>query len=200
MMPYEIATIPDKNKIHLSPMFFVNHFYGNHPYQPLTYGHLGWIQKQGLYLKMTCEENPDGPEFTKINEPVYKDSAMEAFFKFDIKSSDYFNFEMNSHGALLAQYGPTRNGRIFLTMDQLKLLEYGCAVHDDYWTMELLLTLDFIRQFYPSFDFNARHIFLFNFYKIQESGEKEHYASCYPLSGLQPDFHRPEDFSRGIIV
>lgn len=199
-MPYEIATIPDKNKIHLSPMFFVNHFYGSHPYQPLTYGHLGWIKNQGLYLKMTCEENPDVPVFTKINDPVYKDSAMEAFFKFDTESDVYFNFEINSYGALLAQYGPSRYSRTFLTKGQLLLLEYGSAVHEGYWTMELLLTSDFIRQFYPMFDFNSCHIFLFNFFKIQESGEKEHYASCYPLSGRQPDFHRPENFARGILV
>ena len=50
---------------------------------PKTYGYLGFVQGDGFYLKMICEEQDPLRTYTKEQDPVYQDSAMEAFFQYE---------------------------------------------------------------------------------------------------------------------
>ena len=49
---------------------------------PKTYGYLGFVPDDGFYLKMICMEKDPLRTYTKDQDPVYRDSAMEAFFMF----------------------------------------------------------------------------------------------------------------------
>lgn len=45
-----------------------------------TYGYIGFVPGDGLYIKLVCEEKNPLRIYKKDQDPVYKDSAMEAFF------------------------------------------------------------------------------------------------------------------------
>jgi hypothetical protein len=57
--------------------------------------------------------------YTQPNEPVYKDSCVE-FFVSSPETKDYYNFEFNAIGNILAAVGPSRLTAHFC---QLKRLE-----------------------------------------------------------------------------
>ena len=77
---------------------------------PETYGYLGFVPGDGFYLKMVCEEADPLRTYTEDQDPVYQDSAMEAFVMFESDRERegfpiYMNLEVNANGALLAAYG-----------------------------------------------------------------------------------------------
>ena len=45
-----------------------------------TYGYIGFVPGEGLYIKLVCVEKNPLRIYKKDQDPVYKDSAMEAFF------------------------------------------------------------------------------------------------------------------------
>ena len=47
-----------------------------------TYGYIGFVPGEGLYIKLVCVEKNPLRIYKKDQDPVYKDSAMEAFFQF----------------------------------------------------------------------------------------------------------------------
>ena len=68
---------------------------------PETYGYLGYVPEDGFYLKMVCREKDPLRTYIADQDPVYQDSAMEAFFLFDsVKEREglplYVNFEVNA--------------------------------------------------------------------------------------------------------
>ncbi|MGL5820827.1 MAG: carbohydrate-binding family 9-like protein, partial [Sarcina sp.] len=70
---------------------------------------------EGIKIGFKVKEKKLNIEYINFNEPVYKDSCVEAFINFDPKNSDeYINFEMNAIGTLLAQVGPNGAQRRFL--------------------------------------------------------------------------------------
>ena len=46
------------------------------------YGYIGFVPGEGLYIKLVCVEKNPLRIYKKDQDPVYKDSAMEAFFQF----------------------------------------------------------------------------------------------------------------------
>ena len=45
-----------------------------------TYGYIGFVPGEGLYIKLVCVEKDPLRVYKEDQDPVYKDSAMEAFF------------------------------------------------------------------------------------------------------------------------
>ena len=48
---------------------------------PKTYGYIGFAKGEGLYLKLVCLEKDPFRIYKEDQDPVYKDSAVEAFFQ-----------------------------------------------------------------------------------------------------------------------
>lgn len=68
---------------------------------PETYGYLGFVPGDGFYLKMVCEEADPLRTYTEDQDPVYQDSAMEAFVMFESDRERegfpiYMNLEVNA--------------------------------------------------------------------------------------------------------
>ena len=82
---------------------------------PRTYFYIGFIPEDGFYVRMVCEEKDPLRTYTEDFDPVYRDSAMEAFFQFIPEQEVYLNFEVNANGALLAAYGPSRVYRSYFS-------------------------------------------------------------------------------------
>ena len=81
--------------------FFVEELLWGTKSIPKTYGYLGFVPKEGFYLKMVCEEDEPLRTYENVLDPVYRDSAMEAFFQFEHENggrriTPYLNFEVNA--------------------------------------------------------------------------------------------------------
>ena len=97
---------------------------------PKTYGYLGFVPGDGFYLKMICVEKDPLRTFEKDQDPVYRDSAMEAFFMFEPaqhkereEQNIYINLEVNANGAMLAAYGSQRVYRTYFTEEERSRLQ-----------------------------------------------------------------------------
>lgn len=174
---------------------------------PRTYGYLGFVPDDGFYLKMICMEKDPLRTYTKDQDPVYRDSAVEAFFMFEPaqkKSREeqniYINLEVNANGAILAGYGSRRTYRSYLGADARRELQCSASVEDDRWTVSLRLPVSLLKQLYGPVDLKAGSTFSCNFYKISETKEIEHYASYSRIISDTPSFHRPEFFAHAEIV
>lgn len=88
-----------------------------------------------MYIKLVCEEKDPLRVYKEDQDPVYKDSAMEAFFQFkgnDTAADDiYLNFEMNANGALLACYGKNKMNRIPFTPDQIRKMKCSAEIREE---------------------------------------------------------------------
>ena len=103
--------------------------------KPEAYGWMGYLEGEGLFVKMVCEEKEPKRVYQNHQDPDYKDSAMEVFLAFPEEGEElsndcmYTNFEINSNGAMLANYGKGRkNGQPFYC-NFYKIAEDEAIVH-----------------------------------------------------------------------
>lgn len=174
---------------------------------PKTYGYLGFVPGDGFYLKMICVEKDPLRTFEKDQDPVYRDSAMEAFFMFEPaqhkereEQNIYINLEVNANGAMLAAYGSQRVYRTYFTEEERSRLQCRAVMEDDRWSVSLKLPVSLLEKLYGPVDLKAGSTFSCNFYKISETKEIEHYASYSPIMTDTPSFHLPEYFAQAEIV
>jgi len=199
-MDYEVKTISCEEEIENCSHFKIDHHLWKKGFIRPAYGRLGFIEDQGLFLTMTCEERNPLRTFHEANTPVYLDSAMEAFFCFDQASGIYLNFEMNANGALLAMYGSGRSRRKPLPPKLHASCQCKAVVNETSWSLSLHIPLSVLDYVYGSIDLKKGSCFTCNFYKISETPAIEHYASFSPVLTQAPDFHRPEYFSDAVLV
>ena len=164
---------------------------------PETRGYLGFVEGEGFYLKMICQESDPRREYYEDNDPVYQDSAVEAFLQFDDKH--YINLEMNANGALLAAFGAGRENRRYFTSSELEKFECRAECREAEWEVSVSLPLSVIESAFGAAKLGRGSSFACNFYKISETAEIEHYGSYAPVRTPVPDFHRPEFFAAARI-
>ena len=179
-----------------------------------TYGYIGFVPGEGLYIKLVCVEKNPLRIYKKDQDPVYKDSAMEAFFpsvslpviclenRCDLMAADdiYLNFEMNANGALLACYGKNKMNRIPFTPDQIRKMKCSAEIQEEQWNVNLALPIEILEQVYGKLNLQEGSDFRCNFYKICETKEYEHYAAYRCVESEQPNFHLPEYFENAVIL
>ena len=171
-------------------------------YRPLTTGRLGFLPGTGFLLEMECQETDPCRTYTQDNDPVYLDSAMEAFFCFAPQEAEplYLNFEMNANGAMLACHGRSRGNRSPFAEELRAELLCQAKVLEDRWNIRLTLPLTLVQALYPDFAPETGSRFTCNFYKIKESKGLTHFASFAPITAPEPDFHLPEYFAHAQIL
>lgn len=193
-----VKRIKDKTELENLKSFEVENVLWGTEQIPHTYGALGFVEGDGFYLKMVCEEEDPLRVYKEFGDPVYRDSAMEAFFMFQ-PDGGYFNFEMNANGALLTEFGMGRTGRKKLDAEIGRLLECRAVIEKGQWCVYLHLPLCVLEKFYGPIEIKEGDSFRCNFYKISETKETEHYASCFPIDSETPNFHLPEFFGTATI-
>lgn len=201
-MTYFIQTIKDKSELGSCKEFNVNCFNWGGDYRPKTTGRLGYVPDEGFWLHMEVLERNPVSIYGKDGDPVYKDSAVEAFINFypHVPGAGYVNFEINSRGVMLAAYGAGRQGRRRIADMGIPLPLCKSRREEEFWYVELFIPLDSIYQIYAQQEFCPDSPIKCNFFKIKEGGEREHYASYAPIDIGEPDFHRPEFFAEGLII
>lgn len=199
-----VEVIESKKELETVEPFYVEQLLWGTKSIPKTYGYLGFVPEDGFYLKMVCEEKEPLRTYENVLDPVFRDSAMEAFFQFENEErmrgfEVYLNFEVNANGALLAAYGSGRTYRTFFTKDELEAFECNAVVEEESWNFQLHIPLKILDEVYGPLNLGRGSRFTCNFYKISEAKEIEHYASCFPIRSEIPSFHMPEYFGEAVI-
>lgn len=199
-MSYVIKTISSLNEIEQCDKCSINHFLWKQGYSPKSYGYAGVLDKTSLIIKMICEEKDPIATYTEPNSPVYLDSTMEAFLQFmPLQDNNYFNFEINSNGAMLAQFGSNQQERTFFTETEMNQCHIETGKDGKCWWILLSIPLSLLCQIQPNLCLQENMPIRCNFYKICQSGELEHYASYHPIDNPTPNFHLPEFFAPATI-
>lgn len=199
---YHVLTIKTPEDLSRCPVFFVDQFNWGGDYRPVTSGRLGFLPDRGFLLEMECQETDPCRSFIKDGDPVYLDSAMEAFFCFTPEEENpcYLNFEMNANGALLACYGRSRRERVPFSKEFREQLSCRASIRATAWSVRLTLPFTLITAVYPGLVPDIGSTFTCNFYKIKESEGLTHFASFAPVSAPEPNFHLPEFFAQAKIL
>lgn len=163
---------------------------------PRTTGKIGYIENDGFYISMRCEESNPLCTYTENGSPVYRDSAMEAFFLFGSDDGPYINIEFNANGALLAMHGRSRSGRVLFTPRQCQMVSLRANIYPTFWEASFRLPITLLKDVYGTDFFLQEQTFSANFYKISETPALEHYTSFAPIISGSPDFHLPEYFEK----
>lgn len=198
---YDVYTIRSAADLSLCPTFLVDQFNWGGGYRPVTSGRLGFFPETGFLLEMECREADPCRTYRQDNDPVYLDSAMEAFFCFAPEETApcYLNFEMNANGAMLACYGRSRLHRTPVAGSLRQELLCKADIREDSWRIRLTLPMTLITALYPGLTLGSGSGFTCNFYKIKESEGLTHFASFAPIRTPRPDFHLPEYFAHARI-
>lgn len=172
---------------------------------PKTYGYIGFVPGDGFYVKMVCEEKNPLRNYTQDKSPVYRDSAMEAFFMFEPEKDRrgafvYLNFEMNANGALLAAYGKERIYRTYFPENAYEAFGCRALIEEKQWSVSFRIPLVVLNEVYGALRLEEGSRFSCNFYKISETEAIEHYASYALIETEIPSFHLPEFFETAVLA
>ncbi|RRN77891.1 hypothetical protein EIM50_17295 [Pseudoxanthomonas sp. SGD-10] len=160
--------------------------------------------EDAIAIKYYVVEETVKAVYNSPNDPVYKDSCVEFFIALDDKS--YYNFEFNSNGTCLAQYGTNREDRIFLPaslINNIKSYKSLRTVKTDVnqlisWELTVVIPLSlFINHPYLSLSGNEYRM---NFYKCGDDLPEPHYLCWNRVNTENPDFHQPNHFGIGRFV
>ncbi|MCB7306391.1 carbohydrate-binding family 9-like protein [Bariatricus massiliensis] len=199
----EIKILNHSDELHTCEPFSINCLLWGTLEIPSTHGRIGFVREEGFYLSLTCEESSPLRTYTADNSPVYKDSAMEAFFCFWPKgrpSDIYLNFEMNANGALLAMYGTSRTERTVFPSHWIEKCRCRAQVGENGWSLSLWIPLCILEEIYGELTFENGTSLSLNFYKLSEAPDIEHYASYAPIQAPHPNFHLPQYFEQSVLT
>ncbi|WMJ90758.1 carbohydrate-binding family 9-like protein [Anaerocolumna sp. MB42-C2] len=183
------------------PKFQIDHHLWEKEYKPVSFGQMAVLAGYGIIVFMTAMEVNPLCRFNQKDDPVYKDSALEAFLNFDLKNPDkgYLNFEMNANGAMLSEFGMYHNRKkIKDLISESAVCE--AAVNETNWQVLLKIPMELINNLYQRGPLKSGEIFSCNFYKISQDPAMEHYASYAPVMSKVPNFHLPEYFEKAVIL
>ena len=191
-MQYQVKTVTEKvDWAQIERIDIMNYPWGS-DYMPHTSAWLYRVEGEGFYLKMRCEENEP--------KAVYKDSCMEFFANFypEDEKAGYMNFEMNSNGAILCEYG--HPGDRFYLRD--KGFDYPKPIvtkGEGYWEVELMIPDTLIQAVYGHDHMTTSGRIKGNFYKCGDETHTAHYGCWNPIENEYPAFHKPEFFGELIL-
>ena len=127
----------------------------------------------------------------------WEDSCVE-FFVQDPSRADYYNFEINPLGKILACKGPAREGRVHRSAEEMESIrrfaflegpqDLSGGIHS--WRVTVLIPLRLMGIDPERLPAGIRA----NFYKCGDKTAHPHFLSWNPVGTPAPDFHRPEFF------
>lgn len=176
-----------------------------YPYAPLCNGRIARTEESllvdfrvsGLDLRIQNLSDKDR---------IWEDSACEFFVKLP-DSEEYFNFEVNPAGRIVASRGTGRAGRVPLSdedfgkivrissVEGLPMVKVPLNYEGGIWNWRVLLIIPFevlgIEEL-PS-------KLMGNIYKCGDLTAHPHYVTWAPVQTPEPDFHRQEFFGEFIL-
>lgn len=190
----KIKMIDQKEELEQTEPFFITNALWETVDFPNTYGYLAFVKEDGFYLKMVCEESNPTCTYTKINDPVYLDSAMEAFIRFSPETMDYVNFEVNANGAIRCRFDE------LLEEADIRRMECIAWMDVDKWSFLLHIPLDFLDKIYGRLCLGKGSRIYCNFYKVCQGSKPEQYGAYAYIESEIPALHSPEFFAEAVLV
>ena len=171
------------------------------PYAPLCSGRVARTQ-DALVVDFRVSGLDLRAQNLTDNGRQWEDSCVEVFIK-DPNKADYYNFEINALGKVLACYGPVREGRTRRPQEQMEqILRFGHLEGGPLdkagiqtWRVGVVIPFQLIGV-------NPKHLpksIRANFYKCGDKTAHPHYLSWSPIDTPKPDFHRPEFFGELLL-
>lgn len=161
---------------------------------------LCFVRGEGIYLRMHTNETDIRAVNTARDENIWEDSCMEFFLCPFPHREEYLNFEMNSKGAWLCQFGKGKLDRVFLSSLTDREADVKASVTDEGWSLELFVPSELISEAFGE-EFTAEAAVLKgNFYKCGDLTSRPHYDSYAKMTTLPPGFHNPDCFAQIIIT
>lgn len=156
----------------------------------------------GLHLLYRVYEERPTIRYTRMQDPVYKDSCVE-FFLQPAPGADarYVNFELNAAGTLLLGVGTGRHDRERISPGEPDLFRIRTAVGltdpadaGTYWQVAFFVPFSWLQSLFPAFDPKPGVRMRANFYKCGDDTPLPHYGCWNRVTSDVPDFHRSGDF------
>lgn len=200
-MAYQIQTISRASEINRgmrAPIRLAN--WGG-DYRPDAGAILCYVRGEGFLLDIWCEEENPKTSYHQADDPVFRDSCLEAFIDFrPERGIGYINFEGNSAGALLASYGVDRFHRRALRDAGIPHPAAHPYRDGGRWGYRLHIPLSLVEAVYGAGDFQPGDVLRGNFYKCGDETPQPHYLSYAPIHTKEPDFHQPDFFAPLCLV
>jgi hypothetical protein len=156
---------------------------------------------EDIYLKYYVTEHTLKAEYSKFNDPVFKDSCVEFFIAFN-GDEKYYNLEFNCIGTSRVQYGQHKTGRTFLPANLLKTIKHQTHVKtgtEDNIEWELTLCIPKkVFKYHPALlleESKAR----VNFYKCGDGLPQPHFLCWNKIEAQKPEFHLSRFFKEIIF-
>lgn len=159
----------------------------------------------GILLKFDVIEENVLSRFTKINDPVYKDSCVEFFIALN-NESFYYNFEFNCKGTCLAGFGVSAEDRKLLSTEKIRKIQVTSSFKSltfnqkemVNWQLTILIPKE-VFQFHELDTFRGQQAGV-NFYKCGDDLPKPHYLCWSAITSPKPNFHLPAFFGKATFL
>lgn len=149
-----------------------------------------------LQVEFMVEEPMDcfRAEVREDDGSSWEDSCVEFFLRNPKNPTEYFNFEITSHGFILAARGTGRQDRQKLPPELLAKITRekqlaSVAGNLICWGV----TVNIPPEIFGLNSFEGV-VLEGNLYKCADKAKTPHYLSAFPIDTEKPDFHRPEFF------
>lgn len=179
------------------------------PYAPFCVGRIART-KDALVVDFRVSGLDLRVQNLEDNGRQWEDSCVE-FFVQDPSGADYYNFEINALGKVLACTGPDRNNRVARPAEEMRqILRFTqndriCHPEEAQPTKDLkALDLPGVHSWrvavvipFPLIGIdpeNPPRSIRANFFKCGDKTAHPHFLSWNPIETPSPDFHRPEFF------
>jgi hypothetical protein len=154
-----------------------------------------------IFIKYDVQEHEVLARYRKTNDPVYKDSCVEFFIAFDDDKA-YYNLEFNRLGTCLGGFGPVKEARTLLPVEQLEAIRYERTLLQKRetkepainWTLTLAIPVQ-VFSFHHFNSFQGKKCKV-NFYKCGDDLSQPHYLAWNNIKSPKPNFHLPDFFGR----
>lgn len=171
------------------------------PYAPLCGGRIARTE-DALVVDFRVSGLDLRARNTEDNGRQWEDSCVEVFIQ-DPEDGNYYNFEINALGKVLACTGPDRHNRTPRPVEEMEdILRFsqveGGPIEEEgihTWRVGVIIPFYLIGIDPENLPGSIRA----NFYKCGDKTAHPHYLSWSPVETLRPDFHRPEFFGELIL-
>ena len=172
-----------------------------YPYAPFCAGRLARTE-DSLVVDFRVSGLDLRARNTEDNGTQWEDSCVEAFFERP-DGSEYYNFEINPLGKVLAAKGAGREGRVKRPAAEMEEIlrtaqfEGPQEFNGGIWNWRVTVVIPF-RLLGVDPD-NLPEKLRANFYKCGDLTAHPHFVSWSPVGTPSPDFHRPEFFGERLL-
>ena len=172
------------------------------PYAPLCSGRIART-RDALVVDFRVSGLDLRVQNTDDNGRQWEDSCVEVFIQDPVKA-DYYNFEINALGKVLACRGEDRFNRVARPAEEMEqILRFGQMENNGpleegglrSWRVGVVIPFRLIGLDADKLPQSIRA----NFYKCGDKTAHPHYLSWSPIDTPKPDFHRPEFFGELLL-